>query len=208
MFISGTSTVPTLSAGMHKLHRAYAHEAYLCCLSFVDSETGREETKVRLWWHEHWQTRYSSKEAEKEVDMPTQTPLLQQVRTKIATLPRNIRSSRPRSKPTENRSRQAARIHPCTLPRLSPPYLKTRRIDVPDDGGWHCWDIREAGGSICSGDIGSAVLEFNPEGRGRAAASNTLCVLVNVMVEQGRHQVTRSLAFPSTMCRPSSDNNA
>ncbi|KAI4277877.1 MAG: hypothetical protein LQ337_001423 [Flavoplaca oasis] len=120
--------------------------------------------------------------------MPTQTPLLQQVRTKIATLPRNIRSSRPRSKPTENRSRQAARIHPCTLPRLSPPYLKTRRIDVPDDGGWHCWDIREAGGSICSGDIGSAVLEFNPEGRGRAAASNTLCVLVNVMVEQGRHQ--------------------
>ena len=99
MFISGTSTVPTPSAGMHRLRRAHAHEAYLCCLSFVDSETGREETKVRLWWHEHWQTRYSSSETEKEVDMPTQTPLLQQVRTKIATLPRNIRSSRPRSKP-------------------------------------------------------------------------------------------------------------
>ncbi|KAL9041209.1 MAG: hypothetical protein Q9180_001432 [Flavoplaca navasiana] len=48
---------------------------------------------------QHWQTRYSSSETEKKVDMPTQTPLLQQVRTKIATLPRNIRSSRPRSKP-------------------------------------------------------------------------------------------------------------
>ncbi|KAL8654895.1 MAG: hypothetical protein Q9210_001221 [Variospora velana] len=38
----------------------------------TDSETGREETKVRLWWHEHWQARYSSKETQEEVNMPTQ----------------------------------------------------------------------------------------------------------------------------------------
>ncbi|KAL8929597.1 MAG: hypothetical protein Q9172_000393 [Xanthocarpia lactea] len=50
----------------------------------VDSETGGEETKVRVWWHKHWQTCYSSTEAEEEVNMPTQTPRVQQVRAKIA----------------------------------------------------------------------------------------------------------------------------
>ncbi len=33
----------------------------------TDFETCGEETKVRLWWHEHWPARYSSKEAKEEV---------------------------------------------------------------------------------------------------------------------------------------------
>ena len=33
----------------------------------IDPETSRKETKVRLWGHEHWQTRHSSKEAEEEI---------------------------------------------------------------------------------------------------------------------------------------------
>ncbi|KAL8821770.1 MAG: hypothetical protein Q9223_000243 [Gallowayella weberi] len=66
-------------------------ESLLCSFQLtrvvsIDSETGREETKVRVWWHEHWQTRYSSKEAEEEVNMPTQTPRVQQVRAEIALL--------------------------------------------------------------------------------------------------------------------------
>lgn len=70
-------------------------------LGSVDIETGGEETKVRLWWHEHWQTRYSSKEAEEEVTMPTQTPRVQQVRAKIASSPHHLRQ--PRSGPPQNR---------------------------------------------------------------------------------------------------------
>ncbi|KAL9585021.1 MAG: hypothetical protein Q9212_001773 [Teloschistes hypoglaucus] len=50
----------------------------------LDLETSGEETKVRLRWHEHWQAHNSSKEAEEEVNMPTQTPLVQQVRAEIA----------------------------------------------------------------------------------------------------------------------------
>lgn len=49
----------------------------------LDFETGREETKVRLWWHEHWQARNSSKEAEEEVNVPMRTFRVQQVRAKI-----------------------------------------------------------------------------------------------------------------------------
>lgn len=80
MFVSGTSafcaiTAPTSLISPHKK---------LTFLAFADLETGREETKVRVWWHEHWQTRYSSKEAEEEVNMPTQTPRVQQVRAEIA----------------------------------------------------------------------------------------------------------------------------
>ena len=42
----------------------------LCRLTTVldpDFEACREETKVRLWWHEHWQAHNSSKETEAEV---------------------------------------------------------------------------------------------------------------------------------------------
>ncbi|KAL8660960.1 MAG: hypothetical protein Q9202_006030 [Teloschistes flavicans] len=47
-------------------------------LKSLDLETSGKETKVRLRWHEHWQAHNSSKEAEEEVNMPTQTPLVQQ----------------------------------------------------------------------------------------------------------------------------------
>ncbi|KAI4167327.1 MAG: hypothetical protein LQ343_007288 [Gyalolechia ehrenbergii] len=50
----------------------------------LDFETSGEKTKVRLWWHEHWQACDSSKEAEEEVNVPTQTSRVQQVRTEIA----------------------------------------------------------------------------------------------------------------------------
>ncbi|KAL8643007.1 MAG: hypothetical protein Q9228_000352 [Teloschistes exilis] len=53
-------------------------------LKSLDLETSGKETKVRLRWHEHWQAHNSSKEAEEEVNMPTQTPLVQQVRAEIA----------------------------------------------------------------------------------------------------------------------------
>ncbi|KAL8626170.1 hypothetical protein Q9189_008148 [Teloschistes chrysophthalmus] len=68
-------------------------ESLLCSFQFfqrltnlksLDLETSGEETKVRLRWHEHWQAHNSSKEAEEEVNMPTQTPLVQQVRAEIA----------------------------------------------------------------------------------------------------------------------------
>lgn len=48
-----------------------------------DIETSGEETKVRLRWHEHWQAHNSSKEAEKEVNVPTRTSRVQQVRAAI-----------------------------------------------------------------------------------------------------------------------------
>lgn len=48
-----------------------------------DIETSREETKVRLRWHEHWQARNSSKEAEEEVNVPTRIFRVQQVRAAI-----------------------------------------------------------------------------------------------------------------------------
>lgn len=54
--------------------------------SFVDIETSREETKVRLRWHEHWQARHSSKETEEEVNVPTRTFRVQQVRAEITLL--------------------------------------------------------------------------------------------------------------------------
>lgn len=49
----------------------------------VDPETSGEETKVRLRWHEHWQARNSSKEAEEEVNVPTRNSRVQQVRAEI-----------------------------------------------------------------------------------------------------------------------------
>lgn len=53
-------------------------------LSFpLDIETSREETKVRVRWHEHWQARNSSKEAEEEVNVPTRNFRVQQVRAAI-----------------------------------------------------------------------------------------------------------------------------
>lgn len=45
----------------------YANKLFLT----LDIETRREETKVRLRWHEHWPARNSSKEAEEEVNVPT-----------------------------------------------------------------------------------------------------------------------------------------
>lgn len=130
MFVSGTSTVATLCAATHMFPQTHAHKAYVCCLS-VDFETGGEETKVRLWWREHWQTRYSSKEAEEEVTMPTQTPRVQQVRAKIASSPHHLRSPRPRSKSPEKRSRQAARIRSCPLQRFSPPFPTPAALMTP-----------------------------------------------------------------------------
>lgn len=50
----------------------------------LDIETSREETKVRLRWHEHWQARNSSKEAEEEVNVPTRIFRVQQVRAALA----------------------------------------------------------------------------------------------------------------------------
>lgn len=49
----------------------------------TDFEASGEETKVRLRWHEHWQARNSSKEAEEEVNVPTRTSRVQQVRAEI-----------------------------------------------------------------------------------------------------------------------------
>lgn len=49
----------------------------------LDIETRREETKVRLRWHEHWQARNSSKEAEEEVNVPTRIFRVQQVRAAL-----------------------------------------------------------------------------------------------------------------------------
>ena len=49
----------------------------------LDIETSREETKVRLRWHEHWQARNSSKEAEEEVNVPTRIFRVQQVRAAL-----------------------------------------------------------------------------------------------------------------------------
>lgn len=43
---------------------AMRHETNLL---LTDSETGREETKVRVWWHGLWQTHHSSSKAEEEV---------------------------------------------------------------------------------------------------------------------------------------------
>lgn len=48
-----------------------------------DIETSGKETKVRLRWHEHWQAHNSSKEAEEEVNVPTRTSRVQQVRAAI-----------------------------------------------------------------------------------------------------------------------------
>jgi len=52
-------------------------------LFYPDFEASGEETKVRLRWHEHWQARNSSKEAEEEVNVPTRTSRVQQVRAEI-----------------------------------------------------------------------------------------------------------------------------
>lgn len=49
----------------------------------LDIEASREETKVRLRWHEHWQARNSSKEAEEEVNVPTRIFRVQQVRAAL-----------------------------------------------------------------------------------------------------------------------------
>lgn len=49
----------------------------------LDIETRREETKVRLRWHEHWPARNSSKEAEEEVNVPTRIFRVQQVRAAL-----------------------------------------------------------------------------------------------------------------------------
>lgn len=49
----------------------------------LDIETRRKETKVRLRWHEHWQARNSSKEAEEEVNVPTRIFRVQQVRAAL-----------------------------------------------------------------------------------------------------------------------------
>lgn len=131
----------------------------------VDFETGGEETKVRLWWHEHWQTRYSSKEAEEEVTMPTQTPRVQQVRAKIASSPHHLRQPRP---PIEfSRGKKS----PCSSDPLM--YATTlfsavpdsRAIDDPDDGGRLGSDVREAGGANCNSNIGFTGSGFNPAGR-------------------------------------------
>ncbi|MCJ1392847.1 Serine/threonine-protein phosphatase pp1 [Xylographa bjoerkii] len=62
----------------------------ICHFRSADLETSREKTKVRLRWHEHWQARHSSKETEEEVNVPTQTFLVQQVRAQIMSLPAKI----------------------------------------------------------------------------------------------------------------------
>lgn len=56
----------------------------------LDIETSREETKVRLRWHEHWQARNSSKEAEEEVNVPTRIFRVQQVRAAITVYPQRL----------------------------------------------------------------------------------------------------------------------
>lgn len=73
MFVSGMCTAPSaFSYCRHGVPLSQKPESAANDGHVLDSETSGEKTKVRLWWHEHWQARYSSKEAEEEVNVPTQ----------------------------------------------------------------------------------------------------------------------------------------
>lgn len=169
--------------------RCNAHGAPESCtrslcqlLGSVDFETGGEETKVRLWWHEHWQTRYSSKEAEEEVTMPTQTPRVQQVRAKIASSPHHLRQPRPPPPWVfpEERSRHAARIRSCTLQRFSPPFPTPAPLTTPTT----VVGLGRMSGKqvelIAIATLGLLGWDSIRREGGRAGASSTLCALVNV----------------------------
>ena len=96
MFIPGMSN----SAGQRCLSpsKYFTNQIF----SIPDLETSREETKVRLRWHEHWQTRYSSQETEEEVNIPTRSSREQQVRPQIISLSTNIDRERDENPTIDN----------------------------------------------------------------------------------------------------------
>lgn len=102
----------------------------------LDIETSGEETKVRLRWHEHWQARNSSKEAEEEVNVPTRIFRVQQVRATLTvhqplTLP--PLSEKYQTVNTIIRMPRAVRFPPKSFP--SPSCLLSHYPHAGDDVG-------------------------------------------------------------------------
>lgn len=82
VIVTCTFFIAALIASRLRLRK---RELQVCKLipKISDIETSGEETKVRLRWHEQWQAHNSSKEAEEEVNVPTRTSRVQQVRAAI-----------------------------------------------------------------------------------------------------------------------------
>lgn len=126
------------------VHRHSSTDAKLIrCLTRTDFETGREETKVRLRWHEHWQARHSSKETKKEVNVPTRVSRVQQVRAQIISRPaQSTANATNDSQLDTSTSTPLLIITPTPPPPPSHSFRFLRRRFTGNDGdmGFRGWD--------------------------------------------------------------------